>query len=768
MHIQDAVYSFPGIEKSLDVEFMKGLIKNSFKKRRKDLSLENLDIADVKFEPGRQCVILYRTKLTDRYFRKSWEQLFLGRVLMKDESPPTLPDEAFYAEEPGIILSPFPHDPVMPWLPNVNDKKYMRGKLCTLIDKRRYKIRDLSVSLLAYTPMMRATFLYKIQLQDKASGSTDHWEWIGKTNHYKPSQRVFANYWALWKAGRDRIPMPKPQGFLFLPQMTFQERIKGKRLGGMVDHPDLPEMLRNAAKLIASFHSLSIPISNVRGLDQEVKNLNRWSDVVMNLRPDLKMRMEELRREIVANMETSFRAEGPIHADFHHTNLLVEGTHVQLIDMDEMAIGDPCVDIGRFLSSLRIPSLRTFGSFEGLKSQRELFLEEYLTHSKKDVRKVRLFEAASLFTSAASAFRLQRQNWEEEVAWLLEEAESAFQEAKKGKPFATALKAGKFLPSEGDKLLFAKDEVYMKALLALPVFQKSRREIVSCELLSQKSKTDYEQLTYRVASVAERKRVKEKVDIFIRPGHGGRSQFCYIDFLSKKLENTDAAKMFPQPVGHLQELGAFAFYRKSGKSLLNIVGREEGLRAAECLAKGLALFHHIEVEPEDCNLMTIQGLKRNTRRKAKGLEDNRALGRVLELKDKILEKKNNAPLKLSYTLSSISPAKVKFGPEGVHLQFPIRKYVGHPFSDIGGFLAKMLAMGKRRKKFSEYNEFVQCFSEHYCECYGRGSSGDLFLFVAEALMDEAVKMGNGESPGSVAGELACEAERLMEDRFIPG
>lgn len=764
MHIQEAANSFPGFGKALDSDFMVQFISESFKKRRKDVLIEHLENVDVKFEPGRQCVILYRVKLYDRFFRKRWEQFFLGKVLMKDELPPTLPKEAFYSQETGIILSPFPHDPVMDWLPSVYEKGYMKKRISAIIDTRRYQIQNLSVTLLGYTPMMRATFLYKIKVHDKENNQTENWEWVGKTNHYKPSARVFINYWALWKGAQHKVPMPKPMGFLQVPPMTFQEKIAGIRLGALTGDPNISLILKHTADLIAAFHNLKVPINNVRGLDQEIKNLNRWSDVVINLRPDLKMRMEVLRKDIVDTMGNWFSADHIIHADFHHTNLLVDGTFVQLIDMDEVTIGDPCVDIGRFLSSLRIPSLRTFGSFDGLKNERELFLEEYLKQSQQEVRKVRLFEAASLFTSAASAFRLQRQNWEIEVALLLEEAEKAFLEVKKGKPFALGAKKANYSLTKEEKLAFARDEIYMKALFSPHVYRKTKGEIVSCKMISEKYSKGYYRISYKISTVGKRIKVKDKVEIFIKQSHEGRSRFRYVNFLSSKLENTEAALFFPQALGAITELGAFAFYRASGKSILALIGTEEGLAAAGSLARCLALFHKIEVEPEDCNLATVIGLRASKKQIVPSDGTFQSLGQ--DLKNKIQLEKRKIPLKISYALSTIAPSKLKYGEDGMHILFPIRKYVSHPFTDIGNFLAKMRVLGKKRRDIPKFQTFTQTFKEEYCERFGKMLCTDLFLFEAEAIVGEALKMKSDARSSGLKEELLREAEGLMESQLF--
>jgi len=223
MKIKEADKTFPGFNNAFDVAAVKDAIGDSFRKKRKDIGVVKCDISDVKYEPGNQCIILYRTVLNDNYFKQSWEQLFLGKVLKRDEVDESLPKEAIFSKEMGMVFSPFPYDPNMPWLKESYCSESMKEKLLNIFPWKQWRIKNVRIKLLAYTPLMRATFLYTIYLEDKEFGKNVKYEWIAKTNVFKASHRVFANYWALWKEADGKIPMPKPTGFLINPEMTFQK-----------------------------------------------------------------------------------------------------------------------------------------------------------------------------------------------------------------------------------------------------------------------------------------------------------------------------------------------------------------------------------------------------------------------------------------------------------------------------------------------------------------------------------------------------------------
>ena len=51
----------------------------------------------------------------------------------------------------------------------------------------------------------------------------------------------------------------------------------------------------------------------------------------------------------------------PIHRDFHPAQVLVDGEHLWLLDLDLFSVGEPAIDVGNFIAHITELSLRTFG-----------------------------------------------------------------------------------------------------------------------------------------------------------------------------------------------------------------------------------------------------------------------------------------------------------------------------------------------------------------------------------------------------------------------
>lgn len=475
---------------------------------------------------------------------------------------------------PELNQSPplYLEDPEIPSLRTLCDKNHM----LQLLSKQFRGLKTLEIIPLAHVASMRATLLYRISTEDNKMI-----EWIAKTNMSKAPERVYANYWALWHASKESLSIPKPAGFMLNPSATFQDKVSGTRLGALVDSPHFSAWITLLAEMIAKFHQLNIPIRGTRDLAQEERNFHRWKDLLIQIRPDLKARLQTLGDKILEGFSRTFAISCPIHADFHHTNVLAEEKKITLIDMDEVAYGDPCVDVGRLLSSLRLPSLRVFGSFDGLKIQREKFLETYIQQRPEDRKKIHLFETAALFTSAASTFRLKRKDWSREVDLFIDEAERTLKEAKISGCTTS-------LPCKPSYPEWAKKEEYVRALLSPHIFQASGAEISSCNLVKEEKRRNYQILHY-LLKLSE-KEDSLSVELFIHSEKTESFLITQIASMNAQLEKENAGIRLQEPLAYLPELRAAVFYSIGGRSLKKEIARCNPEEMGQKLAESMRLI----------------------------------------------------------------------------------------------------------------------------------------------------------------------------------
>src|SRR4029450_3370132 len=140
-----------------------------------------------------------------------------------------------------------------------------------------------------------------------------------------------------------------------------------------------------------------------------------------------------------------------------------------------------------------------FSNVAGLAGPREEFLAEYLRHNERgDEQRVRLFEAASLLTTAASSFRIQRPAWEDEVLLLLDEADRALAGAVPGRIEPPAGTAPAATGVVADPRRWALDAMFMQAVLDPHVRKVYGAEVRGCRVVGKAEGTGLEHIRYIV------------------------------------------------------------------------------------------------------------------------------------------------------------------------------------------------------------------------------------------------------------------------------
>ena len=360
---------------------------------------------------------------------------------------------------------------------------------------------------------------------------------------------ITANSWALWCGVRGKVGLAPPVGYSSTARLTFQESVTGVRLGGLVEARSFNRIVKTTARAIALLHSQRIPLNTTRKPRDEIRTFMRWTEVLASVRTGLRKRIERLSQRLAGELESRTEMTGPVHGDFHHTNVLVDDSRIWIIDLDEMAYGDPCVDIGRFLASLRIPSLRAFGAISGLSHAREIFLEEYLKKGPAPPRRIRLFEAASLMISAGSAFRIQRPNWEEEIGLLVGEAERVLESAKPGRAsrIPREIKKAYGLSFE-ERIRWAGETTYMQATLDPFVQATWEARVTSCKISTPRKGGSGVWVEYQLAGQRHQKVWKARVRGLVLKKGGGRATFNRLSSIREWLDGEKEALLLPRPL----------------------------------------------------------------------------------------------------------------------------------------------------------------------------------------------------------------------------
>lgn len=761
----------PGLAVALRGEALLELLRTHLPECGSTLELEAVNVLDVRYEPGARCDLLYRVRGVDVESGSRVRQLVSARLLRSDEAPePPPPDLVqryrervteglrtpwLFLHGPRLALQAYPLDPALPWLFDAVSETAVQAGLTRMWEERKVRVKRVRVERLGHTPGARAAFDYHVLAESKRTGDLELRQLIGKMHAKKPAARLFAGSWALWQAARLRVDLAPPIGYSTPLNLTFQERVPGTRLGGMAGSSSFTQHARRTARAIAELHGLEFPLWSRRKPTEEARVVQRWSAVLMAIRPDLARRIERLRDRLVRELEARTTLQGPVHGDFHHTNVLVHGDRITIIDLDEMAFGDPLLDVGRFMASTRIPSLRTFGSVDGLEEAREVFLAEYLRRRPNDEKRARLFEAATLFTAAASAFRIQRTNWWEEVDLLLGEAERTHARARAGGAAATPGKLSPFEPTADPRPWLA-DPVYMRALLQPHVESAWGAEPTSCTV--REVSPDGDRAIYRLKGWRAGRRWS--VDVTASRAGNGAGLIQRLEILREGLAGVPDAPVLPRPIGYIRALSMMLFDVPKGTPLAALVGTGRAEDSVIRLARALAVMHGASVEVDRAR--SVHAEIRTLHRRADQLRGvHPELGeRVSALAGHVARLVESAPQWTVPVLRTLPAQHVLMDGDRVRLGKVEDVTMAHPFIDTADFLARLALTGLKQGCVHE----IDGLSRRFRDAYGSGSGRNLDSlsgFEAGALLRLACVHAVRE-PGSAGAErLVAQAETLL-------
>jgi hypothetical protein len=377
----------PGLAVVLDPSAFGALLTRHLREHDSSMEVSDVRVLDVQHTAAGAAVLVRVNVRSSDFSRTGRQQLFV-RVAPPGQGPPTpdphllaryrerreastaidspIPVGALTIAEHGIAVYAYPVDPVLTSLVDVTDPLAVADALDDLWRARGVKVRKVQAETLSYTPEARAALRYEVLSESRDHGVPEIRHLVGKLQCRRSPATLFAGHWAIWKSTLGRVRVAPPVGYLAVAGLSLQEMVRGARLSDLAERGDFVKSVRQTARAIAGVHSLEIPLLAVRGADVEARSVTRWCAVLRRIRPALRERLDLLESRLVAELEARTRKIAPVHSDFHLANVLVDTEGVVLIDWDQVALGDPASDVGRFLGALRVSSLRTTGRVEAL------------------------------------------------------------------------------------------------------------------------------------------------------------------------------------------------------------------------------------------------------------------------------------------------------------------------------------------------------------------------------------------------------------------
>jgi hypothetical protein len=232
-------------------------------------------------------------------------------------------------------------------------------------------------TLLDYKPGRRGLVRYDVAAED----GTESWTVFGKfyTDLVQAARvhEIMKVLWAEIFANESHLGVPQPLGYLSNPPMLLYLPITGRFLNKRTSSDQMIYGMKLAGRWLAALHQHRPVLDRQIQLDTELAKLQSWSMLVgrtygnkaeatTQLYQYLEERADELRLE----------AHVPIHKDFHYGHLIVNG-RLNVIDFDEMRLGDANFDLAHFCAYLTLLVYRQSRSLQSYSHLESAFLGAY-------------------------------------------------------------------------------------------------------------------------------------------------------------------------------------------------------------------------------------------------------------------------------------------------------------------------------------------------------------------------------------------------------
>jgi hypothetical protein len=357
------------------------------------LEPHRVEAAQAHYRPGRWLTVCFRTAAIERT---------TGRPL----APIVTVD--CRAGEPVAVWA-FPDDPSLPGLAAASDA-------ATLTRKLRPRPAAVEVEALCYRPRRRAVLRYRLGESGRML--------FGKVVTPKRARRLLSLPEAL-RVGPLRLALPIGKlaaGAVVLPNVPGTS-LRDLLLGG-APLPS-PEKL---ARLPLALHRQCLPAPGADSPGAVRRRVDAATalgaaQVVARLLPEAACTAGRVAEAVIALAEEAEPTEEWIvHGDLYENQIVVDGDHLGLLDLDDLGPGDPLLDAANFCAHLLILGTSGGPAAARVLGYREALRSAFCRRLETDPAALAWREAYCILRLTSGPFRVLHPDWPRRMADRLTQA----------------------------------------------------------------------------------------------------------------------------------------------------------------------------------------------------------------------------------------------------------------------------------------------------------------------------------------------------------
>ncbi|MDQ3653514.1 MAG: phosphotransferase [Chloroflexota bacterium] len=258
------------------------------------------------------------------------------------------------------------HDPMLPQLAQVRDSATMARRLSGVFGEAAVT----GAHLIRHKPGRRAIVGY-----DLDSGG----QLYGKTFASGRGPRVYRITQLICSArafGPD-VALPEPVAYLADLKLLIQREVGGEPVDRALRGGDL-DLAARIAVALHRLHVSGLDLGRTHDLAKELSPLGMRTEAVVAQCPDLQELAWSCHTRIhgLAARPFPWRLR-PIHRDFYHDQVLIDGDDLAVLDLDDATMSEPAVDVANFAAHLRLLGYQHPGSAAALTRVEDAFVRTY-------------------------------------------------------------------------------------------------------------------------------------------------------------------------------------------------------------------------------------------------------------------------------------------------------------------------------------------------------------------------------------------------------
>ena len=435
--------ALPGLATAFSAEAMRDILGRRLIAGAADqLRLESCRPCYVRYKPGTNCLVQYELSVRDGAtgaLHRTTAQVHLygddlasaiaarrSLARLVEQAARSLPElplagSAHLPELPAVAQV-YPVDRALPALVQALSPDNISEQLRQALgDELRWTLARQPPELIRYKPGRKAMLRYRTREREPgALYGKLLWDLRGA---------------ALLTAGhvlvRAEVATPAPLAYLPDLRMLVHPAVPGTPLSAIGDGDRLTAWMGQVAHALGRLHATRLDGLSIPTPSDEAGMVMTAGASLGRLVPGRTRDIDRLASMLATDLRDVPPAESIVHGDFYDDQVLVSGSRATLIDLDELRLGHPLVDVGNFLAHL---TARSTDGRADVEHAHAAFLDAYARRYPRTRERIALFEAAALLKLAVRPFRSLQPDWPEAIERLSDLAERRFREHRRSRP----------------------------------------------------------------------------------------------------------------------------------------------------------------------------------------------------------------------------------------------------------------------------------------------------------------------------------------------